>query len=669
MFINCLNFMKKKGKKFYSLSLTTLILGMIILGTHHSLQGANFEYELVVYKNIYITVETTSDWTEIFFYGLCTLNYSYKVVEGSHAPGLSVSITQNVIKIHKRQFDTTKVRLQIKSHLAFTNDTARIEIRKGDLGYTKMTIYYYKNEEKVIIKEFINEGTVSGSEGLNPREYTLKCEEIEKYINAEKLKFKEPQPRRLVLAFYYPWYGSVYGPSKRWVHWQGVRTQDIGSSTDYPLLGAYDSQDSEVIKCHIMLAKYVGIDGFIVSWWGINTFEDIALSKIVKVAEELGFNVTIYYESVREMSKEQIVNELVYVINKYSSSKAFLRINGKPVIFIYAIGAYGRTIDFWGDILREVKKRVNKDVMFIADTTDSSALRVFDGVHIYNPLSFILGNANLTQFYQDQAMRTKNYIVIERGNVVSRKIYCATVLPGYDDRKVRRPGHYLPRSDGKTYRNTWEAALNSDPDIVLICTWNEWHEGTEIEPSREYGFKYLLLTREYVEKYKNIKLPELGEPKINITQISVNEVREQEGVMKKINAYLKLANVGSGSAFMIELDFKENVLSVSITKASAYVIGRAPLRIVIPILMPNEEQEISLTLTCQEGKITSVDLSYYSAQGTKYSLSKTLTEKTEEQKTEEQKKGTRYWEYIAIVAGILASLGIIALLLKIKGIF
>ncbi|MCD6096687.1 MAG: hypothetical protein J7J99_09045, partial [Thermoprotei archaeon] len=52
-------------------------------------------------------------------------------------------------------------------------------------------------------------------------------------------------------------------------------------------------------------------------------------------------------------------NELVYVINKYSSSKAFLRINGKPVIFIYAIGAYGRTIDFWGDTREYVEKYKN----------------------------------------------------------------------------------------------------------------------------------------------------------------------------------------------------------------------------------------------------------------------------------------------------------------------
>jgi len=135
------------------------------------------------------------------------------------------------------------------------------------------------------------------------------------------------------------------------------------------------------------------------------------------------------------MSKEQIVNELAYVIRKYSSSKAFLRINGKPIIFIYAIRAYGRDINFWEDVLKEVRRITNESIMFIVDTSDLTALRVFDGVHIYNPLGLILKGVNLTQFYKDQAMKTKEFITIEEGDVISRKIFCATVLPGFDNRK------------------------------------------------------------------------------------------------------------------------------------------------------------------------------------------------------------------------------------------
>jgi uncharacterized protein (TIGR03437 family) len=72
-----------------------------------------------------------------------------------------------------------------------------------------------------------------------------------------------------------------------------------------------------------------------------------------------------------------------------------------------------------------------------------------------------------------------------------------TVYPGYDDRKIRVPGLYTPREDGEYYRQSWEKALASDPDVVLITSWNEWPEATNIEPSVEFGYQYLELTLTY----------------------------------------------------------------------------------------------------------------------------------------------------------------------------
>ena len=105
-----------------------------------------------------------------------------------------------------------------------------------------------------------------------------------------------------MLAFYYPWYGNALGTSGQPYHWSDVTYGGIGSSTYYPLLGPYDSQDERLMGAHMELAKASGIDGFICSWWGIGSFEDRALKGILKVANSEGFNVTIYYETVREMS-------------------------------------------------------------------------------------------------------------------------------------------------------------------------------------------------------------------------------------------------------------------------------------------------------------------------------------------------------------------------------
>ena len=76
----------------------------------------------------------------------------------------------------------------------------------------------------------------------------------------------------MVLAFYYQWYGNVLGKSGQQFHWSDITYQGIGSSTYYPLFGPYDSQDDGLISAHIELARALGIDCFVCSWWGIYAF-------------------------------------------------------------------------------------------------------------------------------------------------------------------------------------------------------------------------------------------------------------------------------------------------------------------------------------------------------------------------------------------------------------
>jgi hypothetical protein len=81
------------------------------------------------------------------------------------------------------------------------------------------------------------------------------------------------------------------------------------------------------------------------------------------------------------------------------------------------------------------------------------------------------------------------------------RIACVTVIPGYDDTKIRKPGLKADRLDGRTYRVLWEEAVKAKPDWVLITSWNEWHEGSEIEPSLEDGNKYIELTGDQAVRF------------------------------------------------------------------------------------------------------------------------------------------------------------------------
>jgi hypothetical protein len=64
------------------------------------------------------------------------------------------------------------------------------------------------------------------------------------------------------------------------------------------------------------------------------------------------------------------------------------------------------------------------------------------------------------------------------------------------------PGTLIPRADGATYAATWQAALAVEPASVLVASWNEWHEGSEIEPSREHGTRYLEATRAWAARFR-----------------------------------------------------------------------------------------------------------------------------------------------------------------------
>ena len=41
-----------------------------------------------------------------------------------------------------------------------------------------------------------------------------------------------------------------------------------------------------------------------------------------------------------------------------------------------------------------------------------------------------------------------------------------------------------PRRNGLTYDAMWRAALRAQPDLVTITSYNEWSEGTQIEPAK-----------------------------------------------------------------------------------------------------------------------------------------------------------------------------------------
>ncbi len=289
-----------------------------------------------------------------------------------------------------------------------------------------------------------------------------------------------PSVRPRVLAFYYPWYGRPDGPSGRWYHWNP--STERHDATNTPTLGLYDSNDSMIVRQHIVWAKLAGVDAFIASWWGPSSFENRSLGVLVQVAEREQFTVTALIEN--PFTRDQLRNELRTLIGTHATSPAWLRVDGQPVVLVY-----DRIMNRFGpDDFRYAFDGAG--AFMLADSHDPVKAAPFDGVFSYGPVQDVAGY--LRELPSQRA-----------AHHAEGRILVAATLPGYDDRVLRQPGRFIPRNGGELYRSMWTAA--SVADWVTITSWNEWHEGTEIEPSVEYGTSYLHLTRTLAEDWRRSK--------------------------------------------------------------------------------------------------------------------------------------------------------------------
>ena len=93
-------------------------------------------------------------------------------------------------------------------------------------------------------------------------------------------------------AVYYAWY-QTGATSSMWT----VEGTDKPRSKAQPLIGYYDSDNPEIVRWHIRLAKAAGIDAFLVSWLGGANISGRAFEKVIlPVAAEEKFQVALCSE-------------------------------------------------------------------------------------------------------------------------------------------------------------------------------------------------------------------------------------------------------------------------------------------------------------------------------------------------------------------------------------
>jgi len=309
-----------------------------------------------------------------------------------------------------------------------------------------------------------------------------------------------------VLAFYYPWYG-LSGSGDHGNHWGKINAAEhkTANTLHFPAMGAYSSYNPAVVDSHIDLAKSNGLTGFIVSWWGQKSYENHGVSVALKCANQKNFKISVFWEKAPGKGTEQMnqaVDDLVYLVSRFGTNSAFLKVDGKSVIFVYERVLAEIPQKSWPAIIDEAHTKAGP-FLLISDGGDEKNVRLFDGFCRYN-ISWAPVGKSLDALRAWAAQYDGKRVKLARQY---HRISCASVIPGYDDSKVRKPGRVVDRQDGQIYRVLWEEAIKAQPDWIVITSWNEWHEGSEIEPSFENGDKYLKLTAEYARRYQGSTQP------------------------------------------------------------------------------------------------------------------------------------------------------------------
>ena len=79
-------------------------------------------------------------------------------------------------------------------------------------------------------------------------------------------------------------------------------------------------------------------------------------------------------------------------------------------------------------------------------------------------------------------------------------------MPGWDNTYTQQSEKYIrDRENGGFLRESFAGAAASGPNMILITSWNEWHEGSEIEPSAENGDRELQTTAEFARRFLALK--------------------------------------------------------------------------------------------------------------------------------------------------------------------
>ena len=296
-------------------------------------------------------------------------------------------------------------------------------------------------------------------------------------------------------VYYYPWYAHDFHG--------GNYLREHLLPPQPPELGEYNDREPAIINQHLDWSRFAGIDFWVTSWWGPNSREDITtLDHILTHPNLDDIKIALFYETTGRTDNfsqyQNLAPDIEYIADHYFDHPNYLKINGRPVLFIYLtrVLSYNGNLQSSLTTMRDAASARGYDIFLIGDQvfgsppTVAGDIALLDAVTNYDVYGSMGASGYATQSAVDA------YYTAQAGwKSLAQSVgtdFIPGAAPGFNDKGVREGHAILSRkltaSDefGSLFRAMMlEAKNHVDPDLsnmLMITSWNEWHEDTQIEP-------------------------------------------------------------------------------------------------------------------------------------------------------------------------------------------
>lgn len=244
----------------------------------------------------------------------------------------------------------------------------------------------------------------------------------------------------------------------------------------------YRSDDRQQVASQVADMMARGIDGAVVDWYGPgDSMTSRSTELLLKESEARGFQFAVSVDGgpLKSCQKRgcdvngQLLSELQYAEKNFEGSSSYIRWQGRPVVFFFDAEKY--PIDW-----QQIRQSLRLSPLFVFRNSGA-----FDNPNSDGAFSWVAPETAKPNDPEGLQYLERFY---SRAQRASGKFAMGSVYKGFDDSRASwGQGRRIPENCGQTWLDTFAEinrfySASRQLPAVLIVTWNDYEEGTAIEP-------------------------------------------------------------------------------------------------------------------------------------------------------------------------------------------